>query len=222
MESARLNRGPPGGGQPDQPVGFLSSRGPEIIKFIGASQAVVQWERKTGGQDSSWSGDSLLGKKGRESPELREGKEVVGWAGGHFSRRLVFPSLAHHRTQPSYRLSPIYSYLFFSMNIFLSLLFIDLETGSIEISQLNMDLSIEKYIDLHRNIYLYIYKYGRTFEACPRYCSPTMSPGRKGPPFSFFPQSFRSFIHFIPLFGLRVGSFPPPIYAILCLRSWSC
>ncbi|KAL0284170.1 UNVERIFIED_CONTAM: hypothetical protein Sangu_2842900 [Sesamum angustifolium] len=27
---------------------------------------------------------------------------------------------------------------------------------------------------------------------CPRHCSPTMSPGRKEPPFSFFLQSFRS------------------------------
>ena len=42
----------------------------------------------------------------------------------------------------------------------------------------------------------------------------------KGPPFSFFPQSFRSFLSFpFVCLGPRVGSFPPPIYAILCLRS---
>ena len=37
-------------------------------------------------------------------------------------------------------------------------------------------------------------------------------PGRKGAPFSFFLQSFYKW----------VGSFRPSIYAILCLRSWSC
>jgi len=44
------------------------------------------------------------------------------------------------------------------------------------------------------------------------HCSPTMPPGRKGAPFSFFLQSFHKW----------VGSFRPSIYAILCLRSWSC
>ena len=57
---------------------------------------------------------------------------------------------------------------------------------------------------------------GRTdgrFSPCPRHCSPTMSPGRKGPPFSFFNRSDQD---------KWVGSFRPSIYAILCLRSWSC
>lgn len=41
-----------------------------------------------------WSGEFILG--GTKSPELREGKEVVGGAGGHFSRSI-----------PRFPLSPI-------------------------------------------------------------------------------------------------------------------
>ncbi|KAJ8612894.1 hypothetical protein MRB53_037221 [Persea americana] len=42
-------------------------------------------ERRAGGLGRA---NSFWEKKGTESPELREGKEVVGGAGGHFSRSI--------------------------------------------------------------------------------------------------------------------------------------
>jgi len=141
------------------------------------------------------------GKKGgRESPELCEGKEVVGWAGGHFSRSIpkgFFPLSPHHRTQSCYRLSPIYSSLFFTWKFFGSLLFIDLESGSIEIYQ-RIYLSIERSRSLSSSIS--ISRYGRTLEACPRRRCPLGE--RKGAAILFL-SSIVPIISLIPfcLFG---------------------
>lgn len=83
--------------------------------------------------DSSWSVHS--GEK-KERSHLSYAKGRKSWAEPEVTfpdpSEGLIPSLAHHRTQPSYRLSPIYSSLF--SNGYLGL-FIDLETGSIYIYQ---------------------------------------------------------------------------------------
>lgn len=140
------------------------------------------------------------GKKGgRESPELCEGKEVVGWAGGHFSRSIpkgFFPLSPHHRTQSCYRLSPIYSSLFFYMEIFL----ISLVHRSWKRINRNLskDLSIERSRSLSSSIS--ISRYGRTLEACPRRRCPLGE--RKGAAILFL-SSIVPIISLIPfcLFG---------------------
>lgn len=116
------------------------------------------------------SGEFILGKKG-EGSHLSYAKGRESWAEPEVtfpdpSRR--FFSLSRPIIVPSPAIGSalsIHLFLFFTWIFFFSLLFIDLESGSIEIFQ-RIYLSIDRSRSLSSS--RSISKYGRTLEACPR------------------------------------------------------
>jgi len=122
-----------------------------------------------------------------------------------------FRKIAGARKRPSFsRLRPIYSSLLSNGSLGISLV----HRSWNQINNINLSIYLSGSISISKKEpTLKGRNQRKVLTPCPRHSSPTMPPGRKGPPFSFFLQSFRS--------G-QVGWFRPSIYAILCLRSWSC
>jgi hypothetical protein len=122
-----------------------------------------------------------------------------------------FRKIAGARKRPSFsRLAPPYLFISFIKWIGISLV----HRSWNQINNINLSIYLSGSISISKKEpTLKGRNQRKVLTPCPRHSSPTMPPGRKGPPFSFFLQSFRS--------G-QVGWFRPSIYAILCLRSWSC